>query len=372
MLAFGTRPEAIKMLPVLQALRRTPGLEARVVVTAQHRELLDQVMAPFGVQADEDLDLMRDSDDLASLFGRLVTGVGGAIARRRPELLLVHGDTSTTFAASLAGFYARVPVAHVEAGLRTGNLEAPWPEEANRRLTTTLATLHFAPTQIARGHLLREGVEDHAIHVTGNTAVDAIELAAETARGNLHLAARFGFLDPGKRLILVTGHRRENMGAGLSRLCAALRTLASRGDTQIVYTLHPNPDVRSPVDALLRGVDGIHLLPPQDYLPFVWLMDRADLIVTDSGGIQEEAPSLRTPVLVTRDVTERPEAVDAGTARLVGTDQARIVAEASRLLDDPQAHADMARAGNPFGDGRASMRIAAAASAWLQARETRT
>ena len=368
MLAFGTRPEAIKMLPVLRALQRLPDIRTRVVVTAQHRQLLDQVLGPFGVHADEDLDLMREEDDLAALFGRLVTGVGAAIARQRPDLLMVHGDTSTTFAACLAGFYGRVPVAHVEAGLRTGTLAAPWPEEANRRLTTVLSALHFAPTQTAREHLLHEGVSDRSIHVTGNTAVDAIEMAAEAVRGDAQIAGSFDFLESDKRLILVTGHRRENLGDGLAQLCAALRILAGRDDVQIVYTLHPNPDVRGPVDALLRGVRGIRLLPPQDYLPFVWLMDRAYLIVTDSGGIQEEAPSLDTPVLVTRAVTERPEAIDAGTAKLVGTDPARIVAEATRLLDDRQAHAVMARPGNPFGDGRASERIADAVSAWLSAR----
>lgn len=371
MLAFGTRPEAIKMLPVMRALQRQPGVQARVVVTAQHRELLDRVLKPMGVDVDQDLDLMRGEDDLASLFGRLVTGMGAALAHQRPDMLVVHGDTSTTFAASLAGFYAHVPVAHVEAGLRTGSMQAPWPEEANRRLTTLLTTLHFAPTEAARTHLLREGVDDDVIHVTGNTVVDAIKMAAVAARSDPRIPASFGFLVPGKRLVLVTGHRRENFGTGLAQLCAALKRLAARDDLQIAYVLHPNPDVDGPVRALLDGSPSIHLLPPLDYLPFVWLMDRAHVIVTDSGGIQEEAPSLGTPVLVTRALTERPEAITAGTALLVGTDTARIVAETCRLLDEPQAHTRMVMSGNPFGDGGASERIAITIAEWLSSRAAR-
>ncbi|KAA2285475.1 non-hydrolyzing UDP-N-acetylglucosamine 2-epimerase [Arenimonas fontis] len=362
MVVFGTRPEAIKMAPVVEALRATPGIETLVAVTAQHRQMLDQVLELFGLVPDDDLDLMAPGQALPDLFGRILTGMTEVLQRRRPELVLVHGDTSTTLAAALASFYAKVPVGHVEAGLRTGNLQAPWPEEANRRLTAPLASLHFAPTERSRRNLLAEGLPDSAIHVTGNTVIDAllsvvgrIEADPALAAG---LAARFPFLDAGKRLVLVTGHRRENFGDGFEQICLALRDLASRDDVQVLYPVHLNPQVQEPVNRILAGVDNALLIPPQDYLPFVYLMSRAHLILTDSGGIQEEAPSLGKPVLVMRETTERPEAVEAGTVRLVGTDRARIVAEASRLLDDAEAHAAMARAHNPYGDGRAARRIA--------------
>ena len=362
MVVFGTRPEAIKMAPVVAALKATPGLETLVCVTAQHRQMLDQVLDLFGLVPDDDLDLMAPGQSLPDLFARILTGMSTVLEARRPDLVLVHGDTSTTLATALAAFYARVPVGHVEAGLRTGDLQAPWPEEANRRLTAPITTLHFAPTARSRDNLLAENLPAGSIHVTGNTVIDAllavvgrIEAEPELATS---LAARFPFLDAGKRLVLVTGHRRENFGEGFEQMCLAIRDLAQRGDTQVLYPVHLNPQVQAPVKRILGDVPGVVLVEPQDYLPFVYLMTRAHLILTDSGGIQEEAPSLGKPVLVMRDTTERPEAVEAGTVRLVGTDRARIVAEAARLLDDPDAHAAMARAHNPYGDGHAAARIA--------------
>lgn len=362
MVAIGTRPEAIKMAPVVGALASTPGIEVQVAVTAQHRQMLDQVLRLFGIAPDEDLDLMAPGQALPDLFGRLLSGMSGVIARRRPDLVLVHGDTSTTLATALAAYYARVPVAHVEAGLRTGNLYAPWPEEANRRLVAPLAALHFAPTGRARDNLLAEGVAPGAIHVTGNTVIDALLEVAGRIEGDAalrgELEGRFPFLDPGKRMVLVTGHRRENFGDGFDQICSALRDLAARGDVQVVYPVHLNPNVQEPVHRILGGLPGVHLLPPQDYLPFVYLMMRSHFILTDSGGVQEEAPSLGKPVLVMRATTERPEAVEAGTVRLVGTDAGAILRDAGRLLDDEGFHQSMARAHNPYGDGRAATRIA--------------
>ncbi|HEV7271692.1 non-hydrolyzing UDP-N-acetylglucosamine 2-epimerase [Pseudoxanthomonas sp.] len=362
LIAFGTRPEAIKMAPVVEAFKRDGSMDIVVAVTAQHRHMLDQVLELFSIVPDEDLDLMQPGQTLADLFSRILTGMNEVIARHRPDIVLVHGDTSTTLATALAAFYNKVRVGHVEAGLRTGDLWAPWPEEANRRLTAPLSSLHFAPTAQSHANLLAEGVEDGDIEVTGNTVIDAllkvverIEQDASLAEG---LAHRFPFLDPDRRLVLVTGHRRENFGTGFEQICVALKTLAERGDIQVVYPVHLNPNVQEPVNRLLAGVENIVLIEPQDYLPFVYLMSRSSLIITDSGGVQEEAPSLGKPVLVMRDTTERPEAVEAGTVRLVGTDAARIVAEAGRLLDDPSAYADMARAHNPYGDGQASVRIA--------------
>lgn len=360
MLAFGTRPEAIKMAPVVEALKAQPGIETIVAVTAQHRHMLDQVLELFGIVPDIDLDVMAPDQTLAGLFARLLQGMSGALQQARPDLLLVHGDTSTTLASALAAFYERVPVGHVEAGLRTGDMQAPWPEEANRRLTAPLTHLHFAPTATARANLEAEGIRER-IFVTGNTVIDALlevvaRIRSETALA-AELDARFRFLDPAKRLVLVTGHRRENFGGGFEQICLALRDIASRPDVQVVYPVHLNPNVQGPVNSLLSDVPGIHLIAPQDYLPFVYLMDRSDVILTDSGGIQEEAPSLGKPVLVMRETTERPEAVDAGTVRLVGTDPARIIGETTRLLDDSEAYAEMARAHNPYGDGQAARRI---------------
>lgn len=367
----GTRPEAIKMMPVVAALRATPGLQTRVVVTAQHRQMLDQVLALFEVLPDEDLDLMAPGQALPGLFSRILLGMSTSLERMRPDLVLVHGDTSTTLATALAAFYARVAVGHVEAGLRTGNLQAPWPEEANRRLAAPLCTLHFAPTDIARANLLAEGISDAAITVTGNTVIDALLAVVQRIEGSRKLesdlAARFPFLDSTRRMLLVTGHRRESFGDGFEQICRALRTLAQRDDVQVVYPVHMNPNVQEPVNRLLGDLANVHLIPPQDYLPFVYLMMRSHLILTDSGGIQEEAPSLGKPVLVMRETTERPEAVAAGTVRLVGTDRTRILCEARRLLDDEAAHQSMARATNPYGDGAAAARIANVVAAYLTA-----
>ena len=371
MVVFGTRPEAIKMAPVVLALRDVEGIDVRVAVTAQHRQMLDQVLDLFGIVPDDDLDVMQPGQALPDLFARMLTGMTALFERRRPDLVLVHGDTSTTFATALAAFYARIPVWHVEAGLRTGDMQAPWPEEANRRLAAPLCTRHFAPTAGARDNLLREGIPDTGIEVTGNTVVDALLQVASRLEADPALAASVGAGLPhpaaDKRLVVVTGHRRENFGAGFEGICQGLRRLALRGDTEIAYPVHLNPRVQEPVNRLLGDLPAMHLLPPLDYLPFVELMRRASLVITDSGGIQEEAPSLGKPVLVMRDTTERPEAVEAGTVRLVGTDPDRIHAEASRLLDDPIAYAAMARAHNPYGDGLAASRVAASVARWASA-----
>lgn len=362
MVAFGTRPEAIKMAPVVEALKATPGIETIVAVTAQHREMLDQVLDLFEIVPDEDLDIMQPGQTLAGLTSRILTGMGEVIGRHAPDMVLVHGDTTTTMATSLAAFYNRTAVGHVEAGLRTGNLYSPWPEEANRKLTGSLAALHFAPTEQSRANLLREGVAEDTIHTTGNTVIDALLAVVRKINGSSELEAslraEFPFLDPDKRLVLVTGHRRENFGDGFEQICRALKAIASRGDTQVVYPVHLNPNVQEPVRRILSDQPDVHLIEPLNYLPFVFLMSRSHLIITDSGGVQEEAPSLGKPVLVMRNTTERPEAVDAGTVRLVGTDAERIIEHANQLLDDQDAYQSMARAHNPYGDGKASSRIA--------------
>jgi UDP-N-acetylglucosamine 2-epimerase (non-hydrolysing) len=368
MVVFGTRPEAIKMAPVVLALRAVERIEVLVTVTAQHRRMLDQVLELFDIVPDDDLDIMQPGQTLPGLFGRMLTGMSALLEHRRPDLILVHGDTSTTFAAALAAFYARIPVWHVEAGLRTGDMQAPWPEEANRRLTAPLSSRHFAPTERARQNLLAEGIADHTIHVTGNTVIDALlQVEARLEHDPMlrdAVAAQLPKAADGKHHILVTGHRRENFGAGFEELCGGLRRLALRGDTEIFYPVHLNPSVQEPVNRILGGLSSVHLLPPLDYLPFVEMMRRSSLIITDSGGIQEEAPSLGKPVLVMRETTERPEAVESGTVRLVGTSSNRIYDEASRLLDDPQAYQSMSRAHNPYGDGCAAQRIAETVARW--------
>jgi UDP-N-acetylglucosamine 2-epimerase (non-hydrolysing) len=369
LVVFGTRPEAIKMAPVVERLKAMANIETLVAVTAQHRQMLDQVLDLFSIVPDDDLNVMAAGQTLPDLFGRILTGMTEVISRRKPSLVLVHGDTTTTLATALAAFYEKTPVGHVEAGLRTGNLQAPWPEESNRRLTAPLSQLHFAPTEQSRLNLLNEGISAETIHVTGNTVIDALlEVAERIERDRIlrdELASRFPFLDPSKRLVLVTGHRRENFGDGFEQICLALRDLAARDDIQLLYPVHLNPQVQEPVNRVLGDVSNVFLIPPQDYLPFVYLMTRAHLIVTDSGGIQEEAPSLGKPVLVMRDTTERPEAVAAGTVRLVGADHGRIVAEVIRLLDDRAAHQAMSRAHNPYGDGLAARRIADAVGSWI-------
>lgn len=358
---FGTRPEAIKMAPIVRRLAETPGITSLVCVTAQHRQMLDQVLGLFAITPDRDLDLMRDGQGLTYVTTAVLERLSDVYQDLKPDRVLVQGDTTTTFAAALAAFYAKVPVAHVEAGLRTGNVHSPWPEEMNRRLTTHLADLHFPPTETAKQNLLREGVDPARIAVTGNTVIDALLdalaiLDADPARAAA-IDAELPRTDPDRRLILVTGHRRENFDGGLERVAQGLLRLASRGDVEIVYPVHLNPNVRQVANAVLGANPAIHLIPPLDYLPFIRLMRRADLIITDSGGVQEEAPSLGKPVLVTRDTTERPEAVEAGTVELVGTDTERLVARANRLLDDRAAYDAMSFAHNPYGDGKAAARI---------------
>jgi len=365
LVVFGTRPEAIKMAPVVKALSGEPAVESQVCVTAQHREMLDQVLDLFAIRPGYDLNLMKKNQALHELTANILLGLRPILTEYRPDWLVVHGDTTTTMAASLAAFYEKVPVAHVEAGLRTGNMMAPWPEEMNRRLAGAIARLHFAPTEKAAANLRAEGTAPESILVTGNTVVDALLEVAERVRSQddlrTSLGARFPFLDPdarpGEKLILVTGHRRESFGQGFENICTALARLARREDVRIVYPVHLNPNVQGPVNRLLGENPRVHLIEPQDYLPFVYLMDRSYLIITDSGGIQEEAPSLGKPVLVMRDTTERPEAVEAGTVRLVGTDVEKIVSEAGQLLDDQSHYQTMARAHNPYGDGRAAGRI---------------
>lgn len=364
MVVFGTRPEAIKMAPLVTALKQRPELETIVAVTAQHRQMLDQVLELFEISPDEDLNVMQPGQTLSGLTSRIVQGMEQVIAKHKPDIVLVHGDTTTTFATSLAAFYQRTAIGHVEAGLRTGNLYSPWPEEANRKLTGVLANLHFAPTQKSADNLRAENVDPEKIHVTGNTVIDALLAVVDKIKANpsleAELAARFPFLDASKRLILVTGHRRENFGDGFEQICHALKDIAARGDTQVVYPVHLNPNVQEPVNRILGSEKSVHLIEPQEYLPFVYLMSRSHVIVTDSGGIQEEAPSLGKPVLVMRDTTERPEAVEAGTVKLVGTDSATILEQVTHLLDDTVSYTRMSQAHNPYGDGRASTRIAKA------------
>lgn len=359
---FGTRPEAIKMAPLALKLAADARFDAGVCVTGQHREMLDQVLHLFGIEPDFDLNIMKPGQDLTDVLAGILTGMREVLARFKPDIVLVHGDTATTFAASLAAYYQQIPVAHVEAGLRTGNLYSPWPEEANRKLTGVLTRLHFAPTPKAAENLAREGVPPSHIQVTGNTVIDALLEVVARLDGDHSLRARFegqfDYLDPNRRLILVTGHRRESFGGGFERICQALVEIARRfPECQVLYPVHLNPNVREPVQRLLRNIDNIRLIEPLDYLPFVYLMNRAHIILTDSGGIQEEAPSLGKPVLVMRETTERPEAVDAGTVRLVGTDTELIVQEVERLLNDEAAYKDMAYAHNPYGDGKACDRI---------------
>lgn len=363
LVVFGTRPEAIKMAPLVKALQQNSHFDAKLCVTAQHRQMLDQVLGLFELVPDFDLNLMQQGQTLTDITVRALQGVQQVVREFKPHVVLVHGDTTTTFAASLAAFYEKTAVGHVEAGLRTHNLYSPWPEEANRQLTGILTRLHFAPTQTARQNLLAEGKPAESIEVTGNTVIDGLLMVTEKLKSEPALVARFeeqfGFLDASKKLILVTGHRRENFGSGFEQICQGLRELAMRQDVEVLYPVHLNPNVREPVNRILAGLSNVHLIEPQDYLPFVYLMNRAYLIITDSGGIQEEAPSLGKPVLVMRDTTERPEAVTAGTVRLVGADSEKIQQEATKLLDNEAEYQRMAETHNPYGDGLASSRIVA-------------
>lgn len=357
MTIFGTRPEAIKMAPVIQELRRHPEIETKVCVTAQHREMLDQVMGLFHLKADYDLNIMAQGQTLYDITGRVLRGLQDVFAKERPDCVLVHGDTTTTFTAALAAFYAQIPVGHVEAGLRTGNLLSPFPEEANRQLTGVLARYHFAPTETARANLLRENKKGENIYVVGNTVIDA--LLATVKKDYTFEDKEIEQIEEHKRVILVTTHRRENLGAPMHHVYRALRRLVDDiPDTEIVFPVHRNPLVREAVAEELEGHDRIHLVEPMEYEPFTNLMARSAIVLTDSGGIQEEAPSLGKPVLVLRDTTERPEAVEAGTVALVGTDEEAIYETAHRLLTDEAAYRQMAEAVNPYGDGKAAARIA--------------
>lgn len=380
---FGTRPEAVKMAPVVQRLAQTPGVASRTCVTAQHRQMLDQVLHLFGIRPDYDLDLMRDDQSLAEMSAAIFTHLDPVLADFEPDWVLVQGDTTTVAITSLLAYYHRIKVGHVEAGLRTHDKWQPFPEEINRRVAGVVADLHFAPTGQARENLLREGIPDEVIAVTGNPVIDALQFVAGQPEPDKikELFERLEIASPGfdtaddhrllnhrhrdvKNLILVTAHRRENFGQPLENICLALKELAGRGDVEIVYPVHLNPNVQEPVKRILESVPHVTLLPPLDYLPLVHLQKRAKIILTDSGGIQEEAPAFGVPVLVLREVTERPEGVAAGTLKLVGTDTGRIVREARRLLDDPSAHAKMAKAANPFGDGHAAERIVEAIQAF--------
>jgi UDP-N-acetylglucosamine 2-epimerase (non-hydrolysing) len=361
LVVFGTRPEAIKMAPVVLRLRRTPDLAHRVCVTGQHRQMLDDVLKIFAIEPDHDLKVMRPNQSLAAIASGVLEGLDPILESYAPDFVLVQGDTSTSTIAALAAFYRRVKIGHVEAGLRTGNLQSPWPEEANRRLTGVIADRHYAPTTRARDSLLQEGVAPETVLVTGNTVIDALRIVAEAVTqpgpDKLALDQEFSWIDPAKRMILVTGHRRESFGEGFAKICRALREIAERGDVTIVYPVHLNPNVRSSVSRYLADIPDIKLIEPVDYRRFIYLMTRAYLILTDSGGVQEEGPSLRKPVLVMRDTSERMEAVDAGVARLVTTETASIVRNVEDLLDRPDAYCSMIAADNPFGDGRAAERI---------------
>lgn len=359
---FGTRPEAIKMAPLVHALSGDKRFEAKVCVTAQHREMLDQVLELFNITPDYDLNLMKAGQTLPEVTSRILLELTPVLKEFKPDVVLVHGDTATTFAASLAAYYEQIAVGHVEAGLRTGNIYSPWPEEANRKLTGALTTFHFSPTETSKANLLKENYLADNVFVTGNTVIDALLLVKQQIETNQELskqlAAQFPMLDADKKLILVTGHRRESFGRGFERICEALAiTAKNHPDCQILYPVHLNPNVQEPVNRILSGVDNVHLIEPQQYLPFVYLMNQAHIILTDSGGIQEEAPSLGKPVLVMRDTTERPEAIEAGTVKLVGTSVEKITTELNTLLTNQDEYNAMSYAHNPYGDGKACQRI---------------
>ena len=368
---FGTRPEAIKMAPLVNLLKADPAIESRVCVTGQHREMLDQVLRLFEIVPEYDLAIMKAGQDLYDVSTSILLNIKPVLRDFQPDIVLVHGDTSTTFAAALACYYEKTAVGHVEAGLRTGNIYSPWPEEANRKLTGAITTLHFAPTDTSKQNLLNENTDPSKVFVTGNTVIDALHQVVEKIQQDTALSAEFASKFPygqnGRRMILVTGHRRESFGSGFENICAALKDIAAQfPDCDVVYPVHLNPNVREPVFRLLSNSSNVHLIEPQDYLPFVYLMSQSYLVLTDSGGIQEEAPSLGKPVLVMRDTTERPEAVAAGTVKLVGTDQARIVSEVAKLMTDEAYYQSMSFAHNPYGDGKACERIVLAIKTHLK------
>jgi len=362
LVVFGTRPEAIKMAPVIEALKKEKKwCDLKVCVTAQHREMLDQVLSLFKIDPDIDLSIMVPGQSLFDITTRVISSLKEVLTNEKPDLVLVHGDTTTTFATTLSCYYLKIPVAHVEAGLRTGDIYSPWPEEANRHLTSVLATYHFAPTLIAKQNLQKEGLSDDGIFVTGNTVVDALLIVVRRLKSDSELyssiASRYSGLSKNKKMILVTGHRRENFGAPFKSFCLALKTLSERDDVEIVYPVHLNPNVQRPVNSILSDRPNVHLLEPVDYLDFVYLMENCYFIVTDSGGIQEEAPSLGKPVLLTRNTSERPEGIHSNTVKLVGTDRDTIVSSALTLLDDNEYYQKISEENNPYGDGNAASRI---------------
>ncbi|WP_444891174.1 non-hydrolyzing UDP-N-acetylglucosamine 2-epimerase [Microbulbifer sp. DLAB2-AA] len=362
LIVFGTRPEAIKMAPLALKLQRDTRFDASVCVTAQHREMLDQVLSLFELKPDYDLNLMKPGQDLTDITTGILQGMREVLTKSKPDIVLVHGDTATTFATSLACYYQQIPVGHVEAGLRTGNIYSPWPEEANRKLTGALTALHFAPTNDSKSNLIKEGVLEESIFVTGNTVIDALLEVVHKLDSNQStyekVREEFPFLEDARKLLLVTGHRRESFGGGFERICQALvNTAKEHPDIQIVYPVHLNPNVREPVNRILKGIENIYLIEPLDYLPFIYLMNKSNIILTDSGGIQEEAPSLGKPVLVMRDTTERPEAISAGTVKLVGTEVDNITRELNLLLTNESAYKEMSFAHNPYGDGKACEKI---------------
>ncbi|GGW91925.1 non-hydrolyzing UDP-N-acetylglucosamine 2-epimerase [Alteromonas halophila] len=370
LIVFGTRPEAIKMAPVVMALSDDEQLDTRVCVTGQHREMLDQVLSLFDITPDYDLNIMKPNQSLNDVTINILSGLKPVLEDFGPDAILVHGDTTTTMAATIAAFYQKIPVGHVEAGLRTGNLYSPWPEEANRKVTGSLATLHFAPTARSQQNLLAENVPADSITVTGNTVIDALLNVVDKIKSSDELSAtldaQFSFLDTNKKIILVTGHRRESFGGGFENICASLKAIAqNNADVEIIYPMHLNPKVREPANRILKGVSNVHLIEPLDYLPFVYLMDLSHIIITDSGGVQEEAPGLGKPVLVMRNTTERPEALDAGTVLLVGTDKDAIISQAETLLNNQSVYERMSHAHNPYGDGKAAARIKRTLKAYL-------
>ncbi|MBQ7403232.1 MAG: UDP-N-acetylglucosamine 2-epimerase (non-hydrolyzing) [Lentisphaeria bacterium] len=363
MVVFGTRPEAIKMVTVAKTLKKYPELfDVKVCSTGQHRQMLDQVMDFFNLKADFDLNVMSPNQTLADVTCKVLKGMEEVFLQWRPDIVLVQGDTTTVMAAALAAFYQKIDIGHVEAGLRTGNRYSPWPEEMNRLIATQLATIHFAPTATSKANLLREAVNPELVHVTGNTVIDALFEAVEIMDNDKELLAslqeKFSFLDPSRKFVLVTGHRRENFGDGFLQICRAIKQIASREDVQLVYPMHMNPNVRKPVNEILGDCKNVHLIEPQDYPSFLYLMRKSFLILTDSGGVQEEAPSLGKPVIVMRDTTERPEAVEAGTVVLAGANEKNICSYVFKLLDDEEFYKKMSKASNPYGDGQASERIA--------------
>jgi len=358
---FGTRPEAIKMAPVITALDKHPDIDSKVCATAQHREMLDQVLNTFSIIPDFDLNIMTKQQDLIQITNQVLLETKNIIEKTKPDWILVHGDTTTAFSASLAAFYAKIPVGHVEAGLRSHDNYAPFPEEMNRKFSDLIANLHFAPTKSAANNLLKENIPKSKIIITGNTVIDSLLFIVDRLRKDVKLQKemekQFSFLDKSKQLILVTGHRRENFGIGFENICNGLLSLSNRSDVEIIYPVHFNPNVRNPVERLLTNNCNIYLIDPLDYVPFVYLMEQCYFIITDSGGIQEEAPALGKPVLVMRNVTERPEAIEEGTVRLIGTDKQKLVYEANLLLDNSKHYKTMSKAHNPYGDGQASERI---------------